>query len=206
MGVGLVKVYKALIRLVMGALSIPFLCLCQKLSLSFFTVIKLWSHKSSEYSSPVPGPEAKSFSSEITNPTPFTLSYHNHTDANPPLSFWLCTFFLSSAFNPFLFLPVFNIPDTQRSLGETIPDTASCSLQGTNMWSCLSLLLCLSLYLTITPPETRSYFIFTLEAQRVPASLLVLTGLHKHIFIKWNEWSFLKSLSPCVLPMGKTLF
>ena len=146
-GVGLVKVYKALLRLVMGALSILFLCLCQKLSLSFFTVTKLWSHKSSEYSSPVPGPEAKSFSSEITNPTPFTLSYHNHTDANPPLSFWLCTFFLSIAFNPFLFLPVFNIPDTQRSLGETIPDTASCSLQGTNIcdhvYACFCASLCI---------------------------------------------------------------
>ena len=73
-GVGLVKLYKALIRLARGAFSVPFWCLCQKLSLPFFTVIKLLPHKSSEWSSLVPSPEAKS-SSEISNLTSFTISY-----------------------------------------------------------------------------------------------------------------------------------
>ena len=53
----------------------PFWCLCQKLSLSFFTLIKTLLHKALEWSSLVPGPDAKS-SSEIMNLTPFTVSYH----------------------------------------------------------------------------------------------------------------------------------
>ena len=52
----------------------PFWCLCQKLSLSVFTLIRLCYTKALEWSNLVPGPEAKSSSSEITNPTPFILS------------------------------------------------------------------------------------------------------------------------------------
>ena len=76
MGVGLVKVSKALIRLTMGHSRYPFWCLCQKLSLPFFTVINLLAHKSPEWSSLVPGPEAKSSFSAITNLASFTVSYH----------------------------------------------------------------------------------------------------------------------------------
>ena len=52
----------------------PFWCLCQELSQSLFTLIKLYYTKALEWSSLVPGPEVKS--SEITNPTLFTVSYH----------------------------------------------------------------------------------------------------------------------------------
>ena len=62
----------------MGHYPSPFSCLCQKISLSFITLIKLLPHKSSEWSSPVLGPEAKS-SSYIMNPTSFTISYHSPT-------------------------------------------------------------------------------------------------------------------------------
>ena len=54
-----------------------FWCLSQKFSLPFFTLIKLCYTKALEWSSLVPGPEAISSSSEITNPTPFTGSYHS---------------------------------------------------------------------------------------------------------------------------------
>ena len=74
-GMGLVKVHKALIRLSRGALSAPFWCLCQKLSLSLFYFNKTLLHKRSWVIKQVPGPKAKS-SSEITNPTSFTKSYH----------------------------------------------------------------------------------------------------------------------------------
>ena len=63
--------HKTLLKLVgsRGGHSPPhFCCLYQKLSLSFLTLIKLWS-------SLVPGPKAKSSSSEITNLTSFTVSY-----------------------------------------------------------------------------------------------------------------------------------
>ena len=69
------KVYTSLAKTSEGALSARFWCLCQKLSLSFFSVIKLLPHKSPEWSNLVPDPEAKFSSSEITNPTPFTVSY-----------------------------------------------------------------------------------------------------------------------------------
>jgi len=72
-GVGLVKVCKALIRPWSGAPA-PFWCLCQKLPLSFITVIKPLPHKSSEWSSLVLGPKTKS-SLQITNLTLFTISY-----------------------------------------------------------------------------------------------------------------------------------
>ena len=69
------KCIAPLLRLASGALYALFWCLCQKLPLSLFTVIKLLPHKSPDWSSLVPDPEAK-FSSEITNLTWFTVSYH----------------------------------------------------------------------------------------------------------------------------------
>ena len=62
----LLKVYKALIRLVSGHSPSPFWCLCQKLPLSLFTSIKLWYTKALEWPRLVPGPKAKSSSLEIT--------------------------------------------------------------------------------------------------------------------------------------------
>ena len=56
----------------------PVWCLCQKLSLSLFTVNKLLPHRSPEWSSLVSGPKAKSSSSDIMNPTSFTISYKNN--------------------------------------------------------------------------------------------------------------------------------
>ena len=79
MGVGLVKVYKALLRLVRGVHSPAPSDVCQKPSLPLFTVIKLLPHKSPEWPSLVPDPEAKFSSSEIRNPTLFTVSYQNIT-------------------------------------------------------------------------------------------------------------------------------
>ena len=52
----------------------PFWCLYQKRSLSL-TLIKPCYTKALEWSSLIPGPEAKS-SSEILNPTSLTISYH----------------------------------------------------------------------------------------------------------------------------------
>ena len=46
-------------------------------SVPFLTLIKLCYTKALEWSSLVPDPEAKSSSSEITNPTSFTISYQN---------------------------------------------------------------------------------------------------------------------------------
>ena len=69
-GVGLVKVCKALIKLVRVRHSLsPFWCLCQEVSLSFFTVIKLCYTKALECSSLVPCSEAKSSFLVIMNPT-----------------------------------------------------------------------------------------------------------------------------------------
>ena len=45
----------------------------------FFTLIKLCYTKTLEWSTLVPGPKAKSSYSEITNPTPFTVSYQQHS-------------------------------------------------------------------------------------------------------------------------------
>lgn len=73
MGMSLVKVYKSLIRLASGALSIPLLmCMFKAFSVLFHcnktsTTQKLW------VISLVLDPEAKS-SLEITNPTSFTIS------------------------------------------------------------------------------------------------------------------------------------
>ena len=64
------------LRLASGALSAPFWCLCQELSLSLFTVVKFLPHKSPEWSSLVSDLEAKSSSSDIMNLTLFTISYH----------------------------------------------------------------------------------------------------------------------------------
>ena len=75
-GVSLIKVYKAMLRLESGALSIPLLMsLSEALSVPFYTLIKLCYTKALEWSSLVPGPRAKSFSSEIMNLTPFTINY-----------------------------------------------------------------------------------------------------------------------------------
>ena len=75
-GVGLKKVYKAWIRLARGTFSAPLLrSMSEAFSVPFVTLIKLCYKKALEGSSLVPGPEAKS-SSEITNPTLFTISYH----------------------------------------------------------------------------------------------------------------------------------
>ena len=54
----------------------PFWCLCQKLSLSVFTLIRLCYTKALEWSNLVPGPKAISSSSEIMNLTSFTSMYH----------------------------------------------------------------------------------------------------------------------------------
>ena len=64
-----------MVTLERGALSVPLWCLCQKLSLFLLILIKLCCTKALEWSSLVPGPEAQSSSSEITNPTLFTVSY-----------------------------------------------------------------------------------------------------------------------------------
>ena len=69
-GVRLVKVHKALIRLARGALSVSLLMsMTEALSVFIYTLIKLCYTKALEGSSLVPGPEAKS-SLEIT------VSYH----------------------------------------------------------------------------------------------------------------------------------
>ena len=66
---------KHLLTLARGAFSVPFWRLCQKLSLSVFTLIKLCYTKALEWSSLAPGHEAKSSSLEIKNPALFTASY-----------------------------------------------------------------------------------------------------------------------------------
>ena len=73
-GVGLIKVNKALLRLARGALSVPLLMsMSEALPVPFHTLIKLCDTKPLEWSSLIPGLEAKS--SEIMNLTPFTVSY-----------------------------------------------------------------------------------------------------------------------------------
>ena len=57
-----------------GTLSALFWCLCQKSSLSLFTLIKLLPHKAVSDWSCVFGPKATFSPSEITNPTLFTIS------------------------------------------------------------------------------------------------------------------------------------
>ena len=78
-----------------GTLFTPFWCLCQNLSLSLFTVIKLLPHKNPEWSSLVADPEAKS-SLEIANPTLF-ISYHSCT---------ICSTMIHPAFFQVQFLPL----------------------------------------------------------------------------------------------------
>ena len=80
----LVKVYKALIRLVSGGILHSPSDVYVRNSLSSFTLIKLCYTKALEWSSPVPGPEDKSL--DIMNTTLLTVSYqhdqaHTHTDA-----------------------------------------------------------------------------------------------------------------------------
>ena len=75
-GVGLVKAYKALIRPARRALSGPLLMsVSETFSVPFLILIKLCCMKALEWSTLVPGPKAKS-SSEVTNPTQFTISYN----------------------------------------------------------------------------------------------------------------------------------
>ena len=76
LGVGLVKAYKALIRLARGALSVPLLMsMSEAFSVPFHTLIKLCNTKilGPKAKSMVHGPKAKS--SEIMNPTLFTVRY-----------------------------------------------------------------------------------------------------------------------------------
>ena len=76
MGVSLVKLYKALVRLVSGGILCPLpMSMSEDFSVSFLIWISLCYTKPLEWSSLVPGPEAKS-SSEIMNLTSFTTSYH----------------------------------------------------------------------------------------------------------------------------------
>ena len=91
------KVYNSLAKTSKaGTLCPPFWCLCWKLSLYLFTLIKFCSTKSLEWSRLIPGPKAKS-SSEITNPmlfmnpTLFTVSYQ-HALPYCPVSFYSQTF------------------------------------------------------------------------------------------------------------------
>ena len=85
-GVGLVKVYKALVRLLSGGHSpspapVPILrSMSEDFSVPFHSLIKLCYTKTLEWSILVPGPEAKSSTLEITNSTPFTISYHNQAN------------------------------------------------------------------------------------------------------------------------------
>ena len=59
-----------------GGLSIPLLMsMSEACSVPSYTLIKLCYTKALEWSSLVPCPEAKSSPSEITNPTPFPVSY-----------------------------------------------------------------------------------------------------------------------------------
>ena len=70
------------LTLTKGALSVPLLMsMSEAFSDPFLTLIKLCYTKALEWSSLVPGPEAKS---EITNPTLFTVSYQPHP--NPSVS------------------------------------------------------------------------------------------------------------------------
>ena len=76
-GVGLKKVYKALIRLAREAFSVPLLMsMSEAFSVTFLTLIKLCYTKALEWSILVSGLEAKS-SLEITNPTLFIVSCHH---------------------------------------------------------------------------------------------------------------------------------
>ena len=73
----LVKVCKALTSLVSGALSIPFLMSVSEAFSVLSHCNKTSANKSSEWSSLVLGSEVKS-SSDIMDPTSFTISYQNH--------------------------------------------------------------------------------------------------------------------------------
>ena len=72
LGVGLVKVYKELIRLVSGG-TLPFWHLCQKLSLSLFDFNKTAAQKLLSDQAWSPGPK---WTMDIMNLTPFTISYY----------------------------------------------------------------------------------------------------------------------------------
>ena len=75
------KYVTPLLTLARGALSVLLLMsISEAFSVPFYTLIKLCYIKTLEWSSLVPGPEAKSSSSEIMNWTPFTMSYQCHGD------------------------------------------------------------------------------------------------------------------------------
>ena len=74
-GVDLVKVCKAFVRLVSGGILCPLSDVYVRSFLCPFSLTNLCYTKPLEWSSLVPGPEAKS-SSEIMNSTSFTTSYH----------------------------------------------------------------------------------------------------------------------------------
>ena len=70
-------------RLARGALSVPLLLsVSEAFLVPFLALIKPCYTKALEWSSLVPGPEAKS-SSEITNPTSFTISYQGSAVLSP---------------------------------------------------------------------------------------------------------------------------
>ena len=83
---GLVKVYKALLRLLSGGTLHPpppvplLMSTSEDFSVPFHSLIKLCYTKTLKWSSLFPGPKAKSSTLEITNWTPFTLSYHNQAN------------------------------------------------------------------------------------------------------------------------------
>ena len=75
------------------ALSIPLLMsMSEAFSVPFYTLLKLCYIKALEWSSLVPGPKAKS--SEITNPTSFTVRYqwYHWSSINMMLIQWMCLY------------------------------------------------------------------------------------------------------------------
>ena len=64
-------------------------------SLDFLTLIKLCCTKALEWSSLVSGPKAKSSSSEITYPTPFTVSYHHPWEQYIYSFIRVCSYFVT---------------------------------------------------------------------------------------------------------------
>ena len=102
----------------MGALSATSWCLCQKLSLSLFTLIKLCYTKTLECSTLVPGPEAKS-SLEVTHLMLFTVSYEQHCAL--PRASWVPSPWVDEKVAPplefLLHLPSFSFPVFKHLVG-----------------------------------------------------------------------------------------
>ena len=74
------KYITPLLTVARGAFSIPFLMSVSEAFSLPFQLIKLCYTKAFEWSSLVPGPEVRFSSSEITNWTSFTISYHFFMD------------------------------------------------------------------------------------------------------------------------------